>query len=116
MFQRTTIVGYLGNTPEQRFTPEGKAVTGFSVAVSDRKGDTTWFRVTVWDQQAEACAQYLHKGSPVLVEGRLQHDGNGNPKTFQRKDGTWSASFELTASTVKFLPGKGDTQEQEVAF
>ena len=114
MYQRTTLVGYLGSNPEQRFTPEGKAVTSFSVAVSDRKDDTTWFRVTVWEQQAEACAQYLHKGSPVLVEGRLQHDGQGSPRVFTRKSGEVGSSFELTASTVKFLPGKGETSE--VAF
>jgi single-strand DNA-binding protein len=114
MYQRITLVGHIGNEPEQRFSPKGEAVCNFSMAVSDRKESTAWFRISVWGNQAEACAQYLHKGSPVLVEGRLTHDDNGNPRTFERKDGTTGASFEVTASTVKFLPGKGDSQE--VAF
>jgi len=117
MYQSVILVGYLGNDPQQRFTPKGDAVTNFSLAVSDRKDDTIWFRVSVWGNQAEACAKCLHKGSAVLVEGRLQHDEGGNPKTFERKDGTTGASFEITANQVKFLPGKGDSaQDQEVAF
>jgi single-strand DNA-binding protein len=118
MYQKTTLIGYLGSEPEQRFTAKGEAVTNFSLAVSDRKDDTTWFRVSVWGAQAESCKQYLHKGSLALVEGRLLHDDNGNPRTFQRKDGTTGTSFEVSASNVRFLPGKGDTvtEQQNIPF
>jgi single-strand DNA-binding protein len=116
MFQTTLIVGNLGKDPEMRYTPEGKPVTSFSVAVSDGFGDnkkTIWFRVTAWDKQAETCNQYLHKGSKVLVEGRLQADKNGGPRIWTKQDGTQGASFELTASTVRFLSTAGSEHEDE---
>ena len=111
MYQKLIIIGNLGSNPEQRFTPSGDPVTSFSVATSRKangKDETTWFRVSVWGKQAESCNQYLHKGSKVLVEGRLRPDSNGNPTVFQRKDGTWGASYEVTADAVKFLSGKAD--------
>ena len=113
MYQKTIIVGYCGSNPEQRFTPNGDPVTTFSVATSRKYGEkdeTTWFRVSVWGKQAESCSKYLSKGSKVLVEGRLRPDASGNPTTFQRKDGTWSASFEVTAENVRFLDGKADSE------
>jgi single-strand DNA-binding protein len=92
-----------------KYTTDGKAVTTFSVAASNRKGETVWFRVSTWDKQAETCNQYLHKGSKVLVEGVLKADAQGNPRVFERKDGGgWSASFEVVASAVKFLSGKDE--------
>ena len=113
MYQQITIVGYLGNDPEMRFMPNGQAVTSFSVATSNkytsntgqRVDETTWFRVSVWGAQAESCNQYLKKGRPVLVIGRLRPDPQtGNPRIFNRQDGTPAASFEVTAQQVKFLP------------
>ena len=115
MFHKIIIVGRLGADPEQKYTADGKAVTTFSVAASNRKDETVWFRITTWDKQAETCNQYLHKGSKVLVEGALKADAQGNPRTYERKDGTWGASFEVTASAVKFLSGK-DEPADEVPF
>jgi len=107
----------LGADPEQKYTADGKAVTSFSVAASNRKDETTWFRVSTWDKQAETCNQYLHKGSKVLVEGALRADGAGNPRVYERKDGLgWAASFEVVASSVKFLSGKDEPADQEIAF
>ena len=111
MYQKLIIIGNLGREPEMRFTPSGDPVTSFSVATSRKYGEvdeTTWFRVSVWGKQAESCNQYLHKGSKVLVEGRLRPDSNGNPTVFQRKDGTWGASYEITAESVRFLTPKGE--------
>ena len=111
MYQKLIFIGNLGSNPEQRFTPSGDPVTTFSVATSRKYGETdetTWLRVSVWGKQAEACNQYLHKGSKVLVEGALKADAQGNPRTYERKDGTWAASFELTAETVRFLTPKGE--------
>ena len=116
MYQQITIVGYLGSEPDMRFTPNGQAVTSFSVATSNkytnnsgqRVDETTWFRVSVWGAQAESCNQYLHKGSPVLVVGRLRPDPQtGSPRTFTRQDGSTGVSFEVTAQSVKFLPSGG---------
>ena len=111
MYQKLIIIGNLGRDPEMRYTTEGKPVTSFSVATSRKFGDkdeTTWFRVSVWGNQAESCNQYLRKGSKVLVEGALRADEAGNPRVFEHKDGGWGASFEVTASAVKFLSGKDD--------
>jgi single-strand DNA-binding protein len=114
MYQQITIVGYLGRDPEMRFTPSGQAVTSFSVATSrsytnnsgQKVDETTWFRVSVWGSQAEACNQYLSKGRPVLVVGRLRPDPQtGGPRVYTRNDGTAGASFEINALSVKFLPG-----------
>jgi len=126
MFQQLTIVGYLGNDPVMRFTPSGQAVTSFSVAASrsytnnsgEKIDETTWFRISVWGPQAESCNQYLSKGRPVLVIGRLRPDSqSGGPRIFTRKDGSTGASFEVTALNVRFLPsGRGETggYEQDV--
>lgn len=74
----------------------------------------TWFRVTVWGSQAEACNQYLSKGRQVLVEGTLQCDhATGGPKVFTRNDGTCGAAFEVTANVVKFLGGRDVADDDE---
>lgn len=111
MYHTVIIVGNLGRDPEMRYTPAGKAVTSFSVAVSDGFGEnkkTIWFRVSAWEKQAETCNQYLKKGSKVLIEGRLQADPSGNPRTWTRQDGSVSASYEITAVTVRFLTARGE--------
>ena len=107
MYQKIIIIGNLGRDPELRFLPDGTPVTTFSVATSRKAGEkdeTTWFRVNVWGKQAESCSQYLHKGSKVLVEGRLKP----GPEVYQKKDGTWGASYDVTAETVRFLTPKGE--------
>ena len=110
MYQSITIVGHLGRDPEMRYTPKGEAVTDFSIAASRKKDETIWFKVSVWGAQAEACNQYLKKGSKALVIGRLLADESGNPKTFQRKDGTTGSSFEVSADKVRFLDSKEETE------
>ena len=117
-FQTVIVVGHLGRDPELSYTPTGQAVCHFSMATSRKYttgegrqvDETTWFRVTVWGKQGENVSEYLSKGSQVLVEGRLRPDERGNPRTFQRQDGTTGASFELTAFTVRFLSGRGDVR------
>jgi single-strand DNA-binding protein len=108
------IVGRLGRAPEMRYTPSGQPVTNFNLAVNrsytapsgEVTKETLWFKVTAWGKTAEICGDYLHKGSLVLVEGRLVCEPEtGGPRIFTRKDGTPSASFEVTASTVRFLSG-----------
>lgn len=123
MYQKVIIVGNLGRDPEMRYTSDGTPVTHFSVATNRRwtntdgsQGEETiWFRVTAWRRQAETCNQYLQKGRQVLVEGRLQPDPEtGGPRVFQRNDGSYGASFELTADTVKFLGGRGEVPPAEI--
>lgn len=117
MYHTVIIVGNLGRDPEMRYSPSGQAVTSFSVAANRQYtgGDgqpvkeTIWFRVSVWGKQAEACSQYLKKGSKVLVEGRLTPDqSTGGPRIWTRQDGTPATSFEVTAQTVRFLTSRGE--------
>jgi single-strand DNA-binding protein len=120
MFHTIIIVGNLGREPEMRYTPSGQAVTSFSVASSrqytsnngQQVKETIWFRISAWGKLAETCNTYLHKGSRVLVEGRLTPDqATGGPRVWNRQDGTPSASYEISASTVRFLSPKGEGGE-----
>lgn len=116
MFHTIILVGNLGNEPTMRYTPSGQPVTTFSVATNRQHNaengggpvkETTWFRVTAWGKQAEICNEFLRKGSKVLVEGRLTPDPDtGGPRIFNRQDGSAGASYEVNASTVRFLSGK----------
>jgi single-strand DNA-binding protein len=123
MYHTIIVVGNLGRDPEMRYTPSGQAVTNFSVATSRKYTDsngksvdeTTWFRISAWGKQAEACNEYLRKGSKVLVEGRLNPDpATGGPRIWQGANGAGS-SYEITASTVRFLSGKGDGDQAPAA-
>ena len=109
------IAGNLTRDPELRMTPGGTAVCDLGLASNRRyrkQGDdqfqeeTCFVSITVWGRQAETCNQYLSKGRQVLVEGRMNCDDNGNPRTFQRKDGSWGATYEVTAQVVRFLGGR----------
>jgi single-strand DNA-binding protein len=101
-----------------RYTPSGQPVTSFSVATNrqytsnngEQVKETVWFRVTTWGKQAETCNQYVKKGSKVLVEGRLTPDAaSGGPRIWTDQSGNPRASFEVTASTVRFLSSKGES-------
>jgi single-strand DNA-binding protein len=120
MYHTLIIVGNLGRDPEMRYTPSGQAVTSFSVATTSqyksKDGEsvktTTWWRITTWGKQAEVCNQYLKKGSKVLIEGEIKPDpATGQPAVFTKKDGTPSASYEVTASTVRFLSSRNEGGE-----
>ena len=79
---RVQLIGNLGKDPEIRYTPTGSKVCTFSMAVNRRwkgrdgsvKESADWFNIEVWGKLGEVCQQYLHKGSLVYIEGRLQTD------------------------------------------
>ena len=104
-FNRITLVGYLGRDPEMRYTPQGMAVTDFSVATTrtytdnsgERREETDWFRVSAWNRLAETCNQYLAKGKMVYVEGRL------HVRPYEASDGSQRFSVDVTANDVRFL-------------
>ena len=117
-YQKVIIVGNLGRDPEMRYTPDGAAVTSFSVATNrtwtnqdgSQGEETVWFRVTAWRRQAEVAAEYLKKGRQVMVEGRLRADpATGGPQVWTGQDGASRASYELTADNITFLSGRDDT-------
>jgi len=121
-YQHVTIVGNLGKDPETRFTPGGTEVANFSVATNRKYTgsdgqtikETCWFNVSVMGKQANACATYLHKGSQVLVTGRLTPDKtSGGPRVWTRADGITGASYDLFADTVRFLDSKPESSGQQ---
>ena len=122
MFSTLIFAGNLGKDPVMSYTPSGQAVTSFNVAVNrsytdsngEKKKEVTWFRVSVWGKQAQSCHDYLKAGSKVIVEGRLVPDESGNPRIFKRTDGSSGASFEVNASTVRFLSSKDEQEEDEL--
>ena len=92
---RVQLIGYLGKDPESKYTPTGKKVTQFSVAISNRwkskEGDakeyTEWVNIEAWGRLGEICGEYLKKGSLVFVEGRLRtykYEDKGEFKYFTK--------------------------------
>ncbi len=105
-FNRATLVGNLTRDPELRYTPQGTAVTDLRLAVTtvrggrdqERKEETLFIDVTVWGRTAENCSEYLSKGRPVLVDGRLQLDSWEDRETKQKR-----TKIKLVAQLVQFL-------------
>jgi single-strand DNA-binding protein len=109
-FNKIIIVGHLGRDQETRYTPQGTAVSNFSLATSERRKDksgeqqdiTTWFRVSLWGKQAENIGQYLLKGRQVYVEGRLRTE------EYTDREGNKRMSLEVSATDVQLLGSKGE--------
>ncbi len=103
------LIGNLGADPELRFTANGAAVANFRIACSrtytDRDGQrqevTEWVSIVAWQRLAELCGQYLSKGRPVFVEGRLQ------TRQWQDREGNNRYTTEVVANDVQFLGGRG---------
>ena len=101
---KVMIIGNLGADPEMRYTPQGKAVTTFRVAVNRRwtgqdgpHEETEWFTVETWDKLAERVGQSLSKGRSVYVEGRLR------TRSWDGPDGQKRYRTEIVANTVTYL-------------
>jgi single-strand DNA-binding protein len=112
------IIGNLGADPEMRYTPNGRPVTQFNVAVNQstknqQSGEwveaTDWFRVSVWGDRAERAAETLRKGNKVFVEGRFK------TREFEGRDGQKRTSLEITADSVVNLE-KRSREEGEGQF
>jgi single-strand DNA-binding protein len=112
---RVVLVGNLTKDPELRHTPSGTAVCKLRLAVNTRQKDSStgewgdkpnYFDVTVWGNQGESCAQYLSKGRPVGVDGRLDW------REWEAQDGTKRQAVEIIADTVQFLGGRPDGEGQ----
>jgi len=102
-FNRVILAGNLVRDPETRFLPSGVAVTSFSIAVNRRyksnnevKEEVSFFDISVFGKTGENCAEYLSKGRPVLVEGRLRQRS-------WEKDGVKRSKIEVVADNVQFL-------------
>jgi single-strand DNA-binding protein len=115
-FARVTLVGNLTRDPELRQTPGGSSVCQFGVAVGRRYKDgsgqwvdkASFFDVVVWGAQGENCAQYLSKGRPVAIDGRLDQ------RSWDAQDGTKRSKVEIVAENVVFLGGAGGETREPV--
>ena len=107
---KAILVGRLGKDPETRYTGGGQAVCNFTLATDetykDRNGErqkrTEWHRIVVWGKQAEIAQQYLHKGSLIFVEGRIQ------TRQWDDKEGQKRSTTEIVATNFRMLGGRGD--------
>ena len=109
-FCKIMIIGNLGRDPEMRYTPSGRPVTQFTVAVSNSKPDgqggwvdegTDWYRVSIFGDRAERAAEQLRKGNRVFVDGRFK------TREYEGNDGQKRTSLDVTADNVISLDRKG---------
>lgn len=113
---KVILMGNCGRDPEVRYLPNGKAVANVSIATStkrkDQSGemveDTQWHRVTFYERLAEIAGEYLKKGKPVYVEGRLKYG------KYTDKDGTEKNTCDIVATEMQLLGGReGEAQQQQ---
>ncbi len=116
---KVIIVGNLGKDPEVRYTPNGSAVCNLSVATSrnwksretgERQEETEWHRVVLYDRQAEVARDYLKKGRPVYIEGRIK------TRKWQDKDGRDVYTTEIIGDTMQLLGGRDDNDDDGGAY
>jgi single-strand DNA-binding protein len=110
MLNRIFLIGHLGRDPEMAFTQEGKPYTRFTLAVNryqrgskeggERQEETDWFSVVAWDRLAETCNTYLHKGSKVLIQGRMQS------RKYTDKSGVERTGWDVVAYDMEMLDPK----------
>ncbi|MDD5173868.1 MAG: single-stranded DNA-binding protein [Candidatus Omnitrophota bacterium] len=106
---KVLLIGNLTRDPELRYVPSGTAVATFSIAVNrvytsqagEKKEEVAFIRIVVWGRRAEVCGEYLSKGSPVFIEGRLQS------RSWEGQDGQKRSTTEVIADNVQFLRGAG---------
>ena len=112
---KVMIIGNLGKEPELRYTPSGRPVTTFSVAVSrswkssngEHRSETEWFKIVAWGKLAEICKEYLHKGQQVYIEGRLQ------TRQWEDKEGQQRTTVELVANEMTMLGERREKSQSE---
>ncbi len=109
-YNRVILMGNLTRDPELRYIPSGTAVCEFGLAVNDRRKnqqtgewieDTQFIEITMWARQAEVASEYLSKGSPVFIEGRLKFDS-------WEKDGQKHSKLRVVGERMQFIGGRGE--------
>ncbi|NLZ16194.1 MAG: single-stranded DNA-binding protein [Desulfobulbaceae bacterium] len=115
MINKVILIGNLGADPEIRYTQSGSQVATFNVATTEKwKGQdgniqeqTEWHRIVAWSKLAEICGQYLHKGSRVYIEGRLQ------TRKWQDQSGVDRYTTEIIAREMKMLSPRSSSGDGE---
>ena len=108
MLNKIMLIGNLGKDPELNVTQEGTPVTKFTLAVNrntktstgEREKETEWFNIVAWRQLAEICERYLHKGSKVYIEGRLQ------TRKYTDRNGVERTAIDVIANDMQMLDSK----------
>lgn len=112
---KVILIGNLGTDPEVRYMPQGGAVANLTVATSEswtdkatneKKEQTEWHRVVIYQRLAEIAGEYLRKGSKVYIEGKLK------TRKWQDKDGVERYTTEIIANELQMLDGRGEGQQQ----
>jgi len=109
------LIGNLTRDPELRYLPDGRPVCNFGMAVNrtfitsnkEKKEEVCFLRIVVWGKQAESCSQYLNKGRPVFIEGRLQS------RSWETPAGEKRNALDVIAERVQFLGNRGQTKKTE---
>lgn len=112
MLNRIILIGRLTHDPELRYTTNGTAVCGFTLAVESGFGEkkrTDFIPIVAWNKQGESCANYLAKGKLAAVDGRLQI------RSYDGKDGVKRYVTEVVAENVRFLSPRGEAKQEEEA-
>ncbi|HYD34140.1 MAG TPA: single-stranded DNA-binding protein [Methylophilaceae bacterium] len=112
---KVILIGNLGRDPELRYAASGDAIASFSIATTDNWKDkdgqkqerTEWHRISVFGKLAEICGEYLKKGAPVYVEGKLQ------TRKWQDKEGNERQTTEVVADRMQMLGGRSAASENE---
>lgn len=107
---KAILIGRLGQDPELRYTPGGKAVCSFSLATSERwtgqdgqkNESTTWHNIVSWGRQAEVMKEYLTKGQQVYIEGRIDN------RSYEDKEGQKKYRSEVVVQNFQFLGTRGE--------
>ena len=112
---KVILIGNLGKDPETRYLPSGDAVANFSIATTEKFKDksgamqehTEWHRISFFGRQAEIAGEYLKKGSPVYVEGRIR------TRKWQDKEGNDRYSTEIVGDRMQLLGGRGGSESMQ---
>jgi single-strand DNA-binding protein len=115
---KVILVGNLGKDPEVRYMPNGEAVCNFSIATTDSWKDkagakqerTEWHNIVMYRKLAEIAGEYLKKGSPVYIEGRLQ------TRKWQTKEGQDRYTTEIISDQMQMLGGKSNTSSDNANY
>jgi single-strand DNA-binding protein len=106
MYNKIALIGNLGRDAELSYTSSGTALLRFSMAVKSGYGDnekTAWVSCTLFGARAEALTDHMVKGKLVYVEGELYPADDGNPRMYDKNDGSRASTYEVTVKEVKLL-------------
>lgn len=109
---KTFLIGNLTRDPELKYTASGKPVANFGLAVNrtykdtngEKVDDVCFVDIVAWDRLAEVCGEFLAKGKPVFIEGRLQY------RSWEAEDGGKRSKLEIVAQNIQFLGGKAGSE------